>query len=191
MQENSAARQRLEAHFQSLESQMQDHRTTRLTLDAFDSASLALSESLRIIEPPEGQRDPFVASAEIDKFARHADELDAMLVSDRNAHAEASRAVLGAEAELRTAHELIHRAHRDEVPDSRATSDSIAEIRSVETAIVETRQRLESKHDDWSDVSRQATQCNARLGEQAGRLRGELKTCATMCRSASSGVQRS
>ena len=176
--ENSTTFRKLLAHFDNLDAQMRDDRTTRRTMDSFEHTKHAIEQSTGMIQDTGGRRDPFLAHEEITALQQRSAEMDAMIVADRNAHAEASRAVLGAEAELSAAAALVSRAGRDNIPDSAATSDAIAELRKQESFLRDVRRRLESPHEDWADVAKHATQVNAELGKQAGRLRGELSRAA-------------
>ena len=176
--ENSTTFRKLLAHFDNLDAQMRDDRTTRRTMDSFEHTKHAIEQSTGMIQDTGGRRDPFLAHEEITALQQRSAEMDAMIVADRNAHAEASRAVLGAEAELTAADALVSRAGRDNIPDSAATSDAIAELRKQESFLRDVRRRLESPHEDWADVAKHATQVNAELGKQAGRLRGELSRAA-------------
>jgi uncharacterized membrane protein YgcG len=173
--ENLAALAKIVTHTEGLQDQVRDRRTQRQTMTSFEQVVQSLRQSQHDVEVASIDRDPFQNALRLTALAERLDEVDALIVSDRNAHAEATRAVNGAKAELTTAQRIVHQSQTDQLPDSAKVINYQGEIASLASNLDAAELRLNATHEDWHYVDKEAARINAELGVVAGRLRDELQ----------------
>jgi hypothetical protein len=154
---------------------MDDHRTTRTTISKYEAVLQQVERANAVIAKAAPSLDPFHEAAELSAIQQQCEMIDAMLIADRNAHAEADRAVAGAVDELRSALRLVDQARRDQIPDSSTTTRSIQNIGGFDSEVQALRGRLSAAHDDWRDVDERATSLHTRINVEAARLRDDLQ----------------
>ena len=172
--ENQAAAARMVTHAEGLRDQIRDRRTSQPTITDFEQVVQSLRQSQHDVEVAT-DRDPFQNALRLTALAERLEEVDALIVADRNAHAEAARAVDGAKAQLSTAQRIVHQSRTDQIPDSAKVIDYQGEIASLASNLDAVERRLNVPHEDWRQVDEEAARINAELGVAAGRLRDELQ----------------
>jgi hypothetical protein len=172
--ENVAALKEVSQLTFELRSQVDDHRATRATLSEYGALVRQVEQASQEISVGRS-RDPFRNAAELNEIRQQYEAIDSMLIADRNAHAEAERAVAGMENEWRSALNLVDQARTDRIPDSSTTVQCIQNIRGFQAEVQVLRGRLNAPHDDWRDVHEGAANRQARINVEAARLRDDLQ----------------
>ena len=68
---------------------------------------------------PQLARNPFEVAHSLDELRQQLVQLESQCNADRQAHAEAARAVAGAERQLQAAEQLVRQSQTDGIPDSK------------------------------------------------------------------------
>ncbi len=174
-QENRTELEQLIAQAQRQQGPVEDRRTSLATVD-FSRDWMAKVQALASrIEAEATSRAPHAIAATLEQLATGGAELESRLTSDRGAHAEAARAVAGAEAEAETARGWIDKARRDGIPDSQTTTQLVRELEKLADELARTRRQLDVPHGDWKALHEQAMRAHHQLGLATGKLRGELQ----------------
>ncbi len=90
---NDAAFAKTAARAGQLQDAMNDRRTTQATQQSYRDAVQHVQSVGHEVQSQSGARHPFEVAARIQSLDLELDKMDAQLVADRNAHAEASRAI--------------------------------------------------------------------------------------------------
>ena len=106
MRENAAAVAGLNQRTRQLEPQLSDPRTTRPTLHEYDQLLQLIEQTGREVVEARVARDPFHNADRLQDLANHLSKIEGLLAADREAHAEAARALNGAINQLATANAL-------------------------------------------------------------------------------------
>ncbi len=172
--ENLATLETISARTAGVREQINDRRTERTTMTRFDQVRKELQRCQHAVENANAGRDPFENALLLEALTERLDEVDALIVGDRNAHAEATRAIDGAKAQFSTAQRLAHRSRHDQIPDSALVVSCQRAIAALESDLDRVERRSNTAHDDWQQVAEEAARINAELGVASGRLRNEL-----------------
>ncbi|MCA9150641.1 MAG: hypothetical protein KDA92_15120, partial [Planctomycetales bacterium] len=175
IRENESQLQAAAERARQFQSQVAEPRTQRATIEMHAQLERDIRARQQELRQAARQQDPFETAENLTLLDKQVAQLEAQLAADRNAHAEATRAVRGAETQLATALRYVDQASRDGIPDSSLTQRCIREIRQLEPSVDSVSRRLQVAHDDWQDVDASAARLNAELGKQAAQLRGELE----------------
>ena len=159
----------------SLESEVDDGRTQNPTVQQHKDLAGRLAKFGEAFANAKVERDPFGDAISIGEFDGHLDDLATALKADRRAHDEATRAVVGAEAELSAANKLVSVSLNDGVPDSRMIGKCQEDVAELDLELSEIKKSLKQLHGNWKSVNGEATQTTSRLGVVGGRLRRELE----------------
>ena len=152
-----------------------DNRIQRPTIQVSSDLAMAVKGFAAEYEREGSRRDPFADSIELSQFESRIEDLETALHSDRSAFEEASRAVLGAEAELAIVNQLVAHSINDKIPDSQTIARCQAEVTSLEIELMAVKNRLGVAHENWQMVNVDANQLNSKLGVIGGRMRQELE----------------
>ncbi|MCA9192837.1 MAG: hypothetical protein KDB03_13770 [Planctomycetales bacterium] len=122
--------------------------------------------------------DPFGLSAAMLKLQNKILQLESQCQVDKQAHAEASRAVHGARRQHDLADQLVRQSQTDGIPDSRKTGQVNSIIQRLTGVVQEVETRIREEHGDWESVDADASQVQSELAKAAEELRGELQTAS-------------
>ena len=151
-----------------------DDRTQRPTIQEYSDLTDAVKGFGGEFVNANQRRDPFGDTIWLSQIESRLEQLAAALNCDRSAFQEAERAVEGAEAELRTANQLVASSINDRIPDSRTISQCQEEVTTLEIELTAIGKRLNLAHGDWGKANHDANQLNSKLGIINGRMRQEL-----------------
>ncbi|MEZ6134411.1 MAG: hypothetical protein R3C53_05820 [Pirellulaceae bacterium] len=119
--------------------------------------------------------NPFQVEYELAKVLTRLAELQSSCVADRQAHAEASRAVAGAKRQLQAAQQLVERSESDGIPDSRLTSQIATRIGTLSQEVESLQSALSVAHGNWCDVDDEAARLQVDLRKASDALGSELE----------------
>lgn len=173
--ENRVAESDLAKKVVSLRKRIRDPRVTQQTIDDFDVAKDQVTHVREQVSHRDGQCDPFSDAHLLQEADQQLNRIENQIVSDHDAHAEATRAVRGAEAEIQAARQWVRTALTDKIPDSRATTESIEALGEFERQVQQLEDQIQQSHLDWQFVDERASQLHAEIGQTAGKLRNELQ----------------
>jgi hypothetical protein len=105
-------------------------------------------------------------------------ELKARIVADRQGHAEASRAVNGAEKQVESARRLVLQSQNDGITDSRKTTELNQRIAQFAQAAMSVKRALQVPHGDWQMVDDEASRLHTDLSKATDELSSELQLAA-------------
>jgi hypothetical protein len=159
---------------ESLQTEVEDSRSQRSTEQEYSILTQNLQQFSSEFLSNQTPRDPFLDATTLTDFENRIDQLAATLRSDRQAFAEATKALGGAEAEWAVSERLVARSLNDRIPDSVNVKRAQEEARSLEDTLKDLAARLNVPHENWSEINQQATELNSKLGVINGRLRHEL-----------------
>ncbi len=114
--------------------------------------------------------------AHLESLRQSIVSLEARCAADRQANAEAARAVAGARRQLQTAQQLVRQSQTDGIPDSQPTQIANSRIASLSQALVLVESQLREAHGDWKIVDSEASRIQAELSKATETLSGELKS---------------
>lgn len=135
-------------------------------------------------------RDPISDANRMAEFEAGLNRLAAMLRSDHQAFAEATKAVGGAEQELMTAQRLAAGSANDRIPDSQGIQQAQREVSKLEIELERLSKRLDVPHDNWRTIDLEATQVNSKLALVSGQLRSELELAHQAVEALSQAAER-
>ena len=172
---NQARLTKLVSQVDRLSDDVSEPRTMRPAMEFYQQKVEQVQVTAHDVESQQSARDPLGTAARIEQLGLDLEEVAARVAADRNAHAEAERAVAAATSQLSASRRLIERARRDGIPDSPATTHLVREIQQFEGQVHNIERRLQVPHDDWKQVHQAAVAINKQLGEASGDLVGELQ----------------
>jgi hypothetical protein len=118
---------------------------------------------------------PFATMETLESLVQEIDKLEAMVVADRNSHAEAARAVAGAAKQLELAQASVKQSQADNVPDSERTSQINRSIGELGDILKELQGELKSPHGNWEKIDEKATQLQGEMIAATRDLRLEME----------------
>lgn len=156
------------------ERDVDDARTMRPTITMYRQLLRDLELADREIRNAT-PRNPFRDAHEIGRFSEAVRDLATQIEVDHEAHAEAARAVAGAQEKRRVAEQLVNQARHDGIPDSPATTRGIQDVHAHDHELKAVESELNGQHNDWKGVDQTAARIHGELAVKVGRLRGELQ----------------
>lgn len=102
------------------------------------------------------------------------EKIKSAFVADRQAHAEAKRAVDGAERQLEVAFRSVTQAQTDNVPDSPLTSELNRRIQSLSRELEEAKQELRVPHGNWHTLDDKAAKLQSSIVSSTQQLNAEM-----------------
>ena len=172
--ENESELEQAMGYVRTLQSKVDDPRIMQSTVEAYARIENEVGGLCRQIQHSQTGNDPFAEAKPLAEARARITQLESQIHADHNAHAEATRAVRGAETELSVAQRLVRTASTDGIPDSVTTTKCISNIGALESQVAQVARQLDIPHGDWQEVNQAAAAVNGRLGVAGGELRGEL-----------------
>jgi hypothetical protein len=172
---NAEGQLELAASATALLSEASDPLVMRTTVSEIQQLANAIQINGRELEHAVTDINPFQVSRLIDSLRSKQKELQARAQADRQGHAEAARALAGAEKQLEVAKQLVVNSQRDGITDSRKTVELNHRIVSFAHAVTEIRTGLQQAHGDWQEVDDQASRMQSEISKAANELNAELQ----------------
>jgi hypothetical protein len=185
---NVTQRAALEKQVETLETEVQDPRTTEATAAAFEEARLRLAGAVRLMASAPG--NPFTAAAELQGAAERLASTQDQVRSDWAARAEAEQRISEATGQLEAAQRLAHQAQTDSVSDSDALRQAYRDGDALAERLRLAQTGLGKAHGQWAELRQEADQILGQALRVAAVLRGELEAgqAAIAALAAASGV---
>lgn len=156
---------------------IQAHRNplvTAATLQAIEQTSAAVAQNRQLVEVRHAAPNPFESARTLLTTRRQLEQLQAQIVGDQQAHAEAKRAVAGAAQQLQSAHPLVRRSQTDSIPDSPQIIQANNRIAALSADLKQVEHELQEAHADWRAVGTRAAKLQTELSSAARTLGSEL-----------------
>lgn len=176
--ENRAALSRVAESLATLAANERDPLVTQDSLNTIQAAVRGVEALERELATTTAAPNPFEIGKRIEILGQNAVALDARCTSDRQANAEASRAVAGARRQFQTAQQLVRQSQTDGIPDSPETQAANNRIAALSQALANVESQLQTPHGDWKVVDLDASRLQADLSAAADTLGGELKSAS-------------
>jgi hypothetical protein len=144
------------------------------TIRAFEDVGRSLEAARRALQAT--IRDPFTAAEQLAAVKSNLDRVADLARCDKDVHAQAGRSLAAAASQLAEAERLTSRAASDRVPDSPATQQAAAAVRSLSDSLQVTREEYQRPHGDWHAIDQGANGLTQRAAAAAATLRGELES---------------
>ena len=173
--ENQAAFTRVAEALRTLAVNQRDPLVTQDTLVAINAAQREVENLNRELATSTAAPNPFEIGNKVDALQQSNVALEARCAADRQANAEASRALAGARRQFQTAQQLVRQSQTDGIPDSLQTKLANDRIASLSQTLALIESQLNTPHGDWSAVDGDASRLQADLSAAAETLGGELK----------------
>lgn len=176
--QNLTMLQRLTTQCRALEKTCQDPLIRQPTVSLVEQTSQQLDSCQRDLTVNQVARNPFEVQQFLEDVTRTLGKLEAQCVADRQAHAEATRAVSGAERQLQLVQQLVRRSQTDGIPDSQNIIDHNQRIGTLARSLKNVEHDLKSPHGNWKTVDDHASRIHIELREAADSLGGELQNAS-------------
>jgi predicted nucleic acid-binding Zn-ribbon protein len=177
-QENVAQQDASEQAMHGLRQEAQDPLVMASTLTLIEQAASALSWNRQEMERMKIGINPFDTHRFLASAQAKLKELKARIVADRQGHAEASRAVNGAEKQVESARRLVLQSQNDGITDSRKTTELNQRIAQFAQAAMSVKRSLQVPHGDWQMVDDEASRLHTDLSKATDELSSELQLAA-------------
>ncbi|AMV32842.1 hypothetical protein VN12_12010 [Pirellula sp. SH-Sr6A] len=174
---NEKHREELTQWVKVLETNLEDPKASHATIQSIRTLIQSAQASL-LEDVSTARKNPIAISRRWQELEERLNQLQSKLVSDRQAHAEAVRAVRGAKEQWNAAWALVQKSQTDGIPDSTATVEANDRIGKLKNAVNALEGTLEKPHGDWKDIDEQAYRLHATIDGAAKTLAGELKDAA-------------
>lgn len=174
--ENETELSRVQGLLVTLAANERDPLVTRETLSAIASAGTAAAQLKRDLSSASAAPNPFDIQASLETLRQTIASLESRCVSDRQANAEAARAVAGARRQHQTAEQLVRQSQTDGIPDSQQTKAANDRIALLYKSLVQIENQLREPHGDWKTVDQDASRLQADLSAATDTLSGELQS---------------
>ncbi len=158
-----------------LEREANDPLVMLPTLRAIDQVSSSVQSNRQEIDSRHSAPNPFESARVIKLAHKRLEELQSQVAADRRGHAEASRAVAGAERQLEVAKQLVQLSQEDNIADSQLTTQLNQQILLYARQLNEVRQQLRAEHGDWQSVDDAASTLQSDVSKASERLSSELQ----------------
>jgi hypothetical protein len=134
--------------------------------------------------------DPFAVAESHAKMKQRIDQIKTKVQADRQAHAEASRAVRGAQLQSEKAMNLVQQSQQDGIPDSQGTTRAVYSIANMQKDLSEIMRAIESPHGNWELIDRKAYELQSEIDRAANTLASELADAQRVYESFQSASQK-
>lgn len=172
--ENTAAVERFVQEQPQVRASTQHAWVTQRTMDFTDSLGQQLARLRGDIDPQSGTRNPAETAKGISALKGQWEKIAGMISADKDAFAEASRAVAGAERQYEVARSLVSQASADRVADSTKITEMIRRTATLGNSLPRLQQALRTPHEDWQAIDDAAAKVQADLSIATEVLRGEI-----------------
>ncbi|MCA9183020.1 MAG: hypothetical protein KDA51_16270 [Planctomycetales bacterium] len=176
--ENTILLNRLADQSEKLRDFKRDPLVMQPTLAAIDSMRQSLDGWKRELSAKQLARNPFEVAHSLDDLRQQLVQLEAECNADRQAHAEAARAVAGAERQRQAAEQLVRQSQTDGIPDSQDIVQANTRIAALTRALASVGHDLETPHGNWKVVDDSASQIQIDLRSACDALGGELQNAS-------------
>ncbi len=176
--ENSALLIRLNDQLKKLLDFTRDPLVMQHTLNSLDSMRQALDGWQRELSAKQLARNPFEVAHSLDELRQQLVQLESQCNADRQAHAEAARAVAGAQRQLQAAEQLVRQSQTDGIPDSQVTVQANARIATLKRSLAGVQQELQAPHGNWKVVDDSASKIQVDMRTACDALGGELQNAS-------------
>lgn len=173
--ENTALLNRLVDQAGKLLDFTRDPLVMQQTLTAIDSMRSSLDGWKRELSAKQLARNPFEVAHSLDELHQQLVQLEAQCNADRHAHAEAARAVAGAERQRQAAEQLVRQSQTDGIPDSQTIVQANTRIAALTRSLAEVGQDLQTPHGNWRVVHDRASKAQVDMRTACDALGGELQ----------------
>ena len=177
--ENQTELARVSGLLQTLAANERDPLVTQDTLNAISSANRAADSLRRDLATASSAPNPFEIDASLETLRASIANLESRCVADRQANAEAARAVSGARRQLQTAQQLVRQSQTDGIPDSQETKAANERIAVLSNALATIETKLRAPHGNWKEVDSEASRLQVDLSSATDTLSGELKSASS------------
>ncbi|MBN8600669.1 MAG: hypothetical protein J0M26_06560 [Planctomycetes bacterium] len=117
---------------------------------------------------------PFDTEERLEQVDSGIERMKGAFVADRQAHAEAKRAVEGAERQLEAAQRASTQSQADNIPDSPLTSELNRKIQMLHREVETLRQELREPHGNWHILDDKAAKLQSKIVTSTQQLSAEL-----------------
>ncbi len=176
VRENETALTRVIDDLTNLAANERDPLVTRDTLQTIAAAARTATQLKLDLATTTAAPNPFEIDSSLDSLRQKIASLESRCVADRQANAEAARAVAGARRQYEAALQLVRQSQTDGIPDSQQTKAANDRIAALYKSLVQVENDLREVHGDWKVVDKDASQLQANLSAAAETLSGELKS---------------
>lgn len=176
--DNNALLLRLGDHCARLLEFTRDPLVMQQTLARIDSVRQTLDGWERELSARQLARNPFSVAHSLDELRQQLVQLEAQCNADRQAHAEATRAVAGAQRQLQAAEQLVRQSQTDGIPDSQAIIQANTRIASLSRSLAGVQRELEGPHGNWKAVDESASNIQVEMRTACDTLGGELQNAS-------------
>ncbi len=176
--ENVAHQQRNETMLESLQRAEHNPRVTASTLNAIARGESVVSGNRRLVQAQEVTPNPFETAQILWQTQQQLEQLQAQIVGDEHAHAEARRATTGARQQLEQANQLVRQSQSDGIPDSQQIVQTNHRISELSRQLRDIENDLEIAHGDWQSIDARAARVQAELSSSSKTLGSELSTAS-------------
>ncbi|MCU0715684.1 MAG: hypothetical protein MUD03_06110 [Pirellula sp.] len=174
---NQKHQQELSQWVDVLEKNLEDPKASYTTIQSLRTLIKSSRASLAEQEPT-ARKNPIEAAKRWQQLEERLNQLQSKLVSDRQAHAEATRAVRGAKEQWDAAWALVQKSQTDGIPDSTATVQANDRIGKLKSAVASLEASLQKPQGDWKEIDEQAYRLHATIDGAAKTLASELDDAA-------------
>lgn len=174
---NSKHRQELAHWVDVLEKNLVDPKASHTTIQSLRTLIKSSRTSLSETESS-SLKNPIEVAKQWQQLEERLNQLQSKLVSDRQAHAEATRAVRGAKEQWDAAWALVQKSQTDGIPDSDATVKANDRIGKLKSAVDLLEASLQKPQGDWREIDEQAYRLHATIDGAAKTLASELEDAA-------------
>lgn len=119
---------------------------------------------------------PFDTEEKLELFDSEIEKMTAAFIADRQAHAEAKRAVEGAERQLQVALRSAAQSQADNIPDSPLTLELNRKIQNLREEWEDLQRELHIPHGDWHILDDGAAKLQSKLVSSGQQLNVEMET---------------
>lgn len=176
--ENHTALARVADALRTLAANQRDPLVTQDTLSGIVAAQRAVENLDRDLGTTTAAPNPFEIGIRIDSVRHSSVALEARCEADRQANAEASRAVAGARRQFQTAQQLVRQSQTDGIPDSQQTKVANSRIAALSQTLANVESQLHTPHGNWKAVDGEASRLQADMSAATETLGGELKSAS-------------
>ncbi|XZE33040.1 hypothetical protein SH501x_003812 [Pirellulaceae bacterium SH501] len=174
---NQKHQQELSQWVDVLEKNLEDPKASYTTIQSLRTLIKSSRASLAEQEPT-ARKNPIEVAKQWQQLEERLNQLQSKLVSDRQAHAEATRAVRGAKEQWDAAWALVQKSQTDGIPDSDATVKANDRIGKLKIAVDSLEASLQKPQGDWREIDEQAYRLHATIDGAAKTLASELEDAA-------------
>ena len=174
-QENRLLQERNEQALQVLAGAHSNALVMARTLVAIKQVQETVAQNRITIEAVQAAPNPFATARDLAQTRQSLEQLQAQIIGDQQAHAEARRAVSGAAQQLTLAGNLVRQSQADGIPDSSQITQTSSRVAALARELQQVEGELNQPHGDWTIVDEHAARLQSMLSEATQTLSQELR----------------